>query len=164
MMQTTDSKLPRRGLVAIVGAAAAAGLLAFVPTQEGTVLHTYRDPVGVLTYCTGATEDAVWGKTYTPAECKAQLDVDLAKHAEGVMACMHVPLTDGQRIAFVDIAYNVGTAGFCGSSIARKTNSGDKVGGCNALLAWDKAGGHVLPGLTKRRQIEREYCLGTRKP
>lgn len=159
-----NSKLPRRGLVAIVGAAAAAGLLAFIPTQEGTKLTTYRDPVGVLTYCTGATENAIWGKTYTIAQCQAQLDADLSKHAEGVMDCMHVPLSVGQRIAFVDVAYNVGVYAFCNSHMAKATNAGYPDTGCDALLNWNKAGGKVLPGLTKRREIEREYCLGIRKP
>ena len=68
----------QKGLVAIVGSAAAAGLLVLTPAEEGTVYKTYRDLGGVLTYCTGATENAIWGKTYTPAECKAQLDKDLA--------------------------------------------------------------------------------------
>lgn len=89
-------KRPSKPLAAIVGTAAAAGLLAIVPKFEGTKLTTYRDPIGVLTYCTGATEDAQWGKTYSPAECREQLDRDLARHAEGVMACIKAPLTAGQ--------------------------------------------------------------------
>ena len=152
----------KKSLAAIVGSVAASALFIFTPSQEGTVLKTYRDPAGILTYCTGATEDAVWGKTYTPEQCKAKLDEDLAKHAEGVMKCIKVELTDGQKVAFVDAAYNIGVAAFCGSSMARKTNAGDMVGGCDALLLWNKAGGVVLAGLDKRRKIEREYCLGIR--
>lgn len=157
-------QINRRGLTAIIGVIAAAGLLRFVPTQEGTIYKTYRDPVGVLTYCTGATEGAVWGKTYTPEQCQAQLDKDLQSAATAVMSCVRADMTDGQKIAFVDIAYNIGNAGFCKSSMARKTNEGDKDGGCDALLQYDHAGGHVLPGLTKRRIFEREFCLGLRKP
>lgn len=149
----------RRSLAAIIGAAAAAGVLLLVPKWEGTEQKTYRDVVGVLTYCTGATENAQWGKTYTPAECRAQLDRDLARHAEGMMACLKVPTTDGQRIAYTDVTYNIGVAGFCNSSMARLTNAGDAVGGCNALLRWDRAGGRVIRGLTLRRQAEREICL-----
>lgn len=149
----------KRGLAAIVGSAAAAVLLIFTPAREGTILKTYKDIGGVLTYCTGATEDAQWGKTYTPEECKAQLDRDLARHAEGVMACMHVPLSDGQKVAYVDFAYNVGVSAFCGSTVARKANLGDLRGSCDALLMWNKAGGKVWLGLTKRREAERELCL-----
>jgi len=162
----------KRSLIAIVGAAAASGLMLLVPAQEGTVNKTYRDIGGVLTYCTGATENAIWGKTYTNEECRAQLDKDLARHAEGVMSCIHVPLTDGQKIAFVDAAYNIGVFRFCSSSIARKANAGDLRGSCDALLLYDgidklvkqKDGTMlkvhiVIPPLLKRRQKEREICL-----
>lgn len=149
----------RRPLAAIVGAAAAAGLLTLTPKFEGTVLHTYRDIGSVLTYCTGATENAQWGKTYTPEECKAQLEKDLARHAEGVMSCIHVALSDGQKVAYVDMAYNVGVANFCGSSVARKANAKDVRGSCDALLMWDKVNGKPVAGLTRRRQAEREICL-----
>lgn len=151
--------VPSKGLVAIVGAVAASGLMLLVPAQEGTVNKTYRDIGGVLTYCTGATENAIWGKTYTNDECKAQLDKDLARHAEGVMSCVHAPLTDGQKIAFVDAAYNIGVSAFCGSSMAKKANAGDMQGACDSLLLWNKAGGKVVNGLTTRRQKERELCL-----
>jgi lysozyme len=149
----------KRGLAAIVGAGAAASLLTIVPQFEGTKQKTYRDPIGVLTYCTGATENAIWGKTYTLEECRAQLDKDLAMHAEGVMACVHRPMTEGQRIAFVDIAYNIGTAGFCKSSMARHANAGDVQGSCDALLMYSYAGGQQWPGLVKRREAERKICV-----
>lgn len=149
----------KRGLAAIVGAGAAAALYVLTPSFEGTKATTYRDLGGVLTYCTGATEDAQWGKTYTPAECKAQLDRDLARHAEGVMQCIHVPLSDGTKVAFVDIAFNIGVANFCGSSMARKANAGDMRGACDALLMWDRVGSKQVAGLTRRRQAEREICL-----
>lgn len=126
-----------RSLAAIVGAAAAAALMIFTPAQEGRDLGTYRDIGGVLTYCDGATENAMWGKVYTPAECDAQLDRDLARHAEGVMACVTAPMTVGQRIAFVDTAYNIGVAGFCDSTMARLANQRDTVGSCAALFAWN---------------------------
>lgn len=158
MNKPTGAK-PQRALAAIIGSVAAAGVLLLTPMWEGTKLNTYRDVGGVLTYCTGATEDAQWGRTYTPAQCRAQLDRDLASHAEGMMACVKVPMNDGQKIAFTDISYNIGVAGFCGSSMARKTNAGDAVGGCNALLLWNKVQGREIRGLTLRRQAERDICL-----
>lgn len=157
---TDPANPPRRGLAAIVGVVAAAGLVSLVPKFEGTVPRTYKDLGGVLTYCTGATENAIWGKTYTPEECKAQLDRDLARHAEGVMECVHVPLTDGQKIAFVDAAYNIGVKAFCESSMARRANEGDMSGACMALLKWDKVNGNVVKGLATRRAIERKICEG----
>lgn len=148
-----------RSLAAIIGSAAAAGVLALTPVFEGTKTTTYRDQGGVLTYCTGATEDAQWGRTYTPEQCKAQLDRDLARHAEGMMACIRVPMADGQKIAYTDATYNIGVTAFCGSSMARRTNAGDAAGGCEALLMWDKIGGATVRGLTRRRAAERDICL-----
>jgi lysozyme len=153
----------KRGLVAIVGAAAAAVLMGLVPANEGTVLRTYKDLGGVLTYCTGATENAQWGRTYTPAECAAQLDRDLARHAEGVMGCVHVQLTDGQKVAFVDTAYNIGVTAFCNSSMARKANAGDMAGACAALSLWVNVNGRPVAGLVKRRATARAFCEG-KKP
>jgi lysozyme len=159
-MADPTKKPSRRGLLTIVGAAAAAALLAFTPTQEGRVLKTYRDIGGVLTYCDGATENAQAGKVYTPAECDAQLDRDLERHAAGIAACVPMDqLTDGQRVAFVDVAYNIGVQAFCGSSMARKASTGDMAGACDALLLWNRAGGREVVGLTKRRQRERELCM-----
>jgi lysozyme len=175
----------RRGLVALVGVVAATALFKFTPPFEDTKYTTYRDMAGVLTYCTGATENAAWGKTYTPAQCHAQLDRDLERHAAGIAMCIPLArLTDGEKVAFVDIAYNIGVSGFCGSSMARRTNAGDMVGACNALMAWNKITvwrpvigqdgkpikdwrGKVVMrkvleevrGLTRRRQAERELCL-----
>lgn len=168
----------RRGLVAVVGAVAAASLLAITPAWEGRELKTYRDIGGVLTYCDGATENAIWGKTYTPAECNAQLDRDLERHAAGIAKCMPMErLTDGQKVAFVDAAFNIGVANFCSSSMASKARAGDAVGSCNALPAWScitvgkgkgdtsgqcKTRDHskkFVRGLHNRRLAEREMCL-----
>jgi lysozyme len=151
-------------LAGIVGLAAAAALLVLTPKEEGTKQTTYRDIASVLTYCTGATENAQWGKTYTLAECSAQLDRDLARHAAGVAACLPMDrLTLGQRIAFVDTAYNIGVAGFCNSTMARLALQGDVVGSCSALYAWNQAriNGTLRPvkGLILRRMRSIEICL-----
>jgi lysozyme len=159
MSDPVKAAQPRVGLAAIVGAVAAAALLAFTPAQEGTVYLTYKDLGGVLTYCDGATENAIWGKTYTPAECKAQLDYDLARHAEGISHCVDMAkLTDGQKVAFVDTAYNIGIRNFCTSSMMRLANAGDMAGACAALKRWVKVGDKVIHGLVKRRDLVYAFC------
>lgn len=149
----------KKTLAAIIGISAAAAVLKLTPLFEGTVNKTYKDIGGVLTYCTGATENAQWGKTYTNEECKAQLDKDLASHAAGMMSCIKVPLTEGQKIAFTDTTYNIGVGNFCGSSMARKANLGDVKGSCDSLLLWNKVKGKEIRGLTNRRVIVRRICL-----
>lgn len=148
-------------LAAVVGVAAATGLMALTPKWEGTKLATYRDLGGVLTYCTGATENAQWGKTYTVDQCRQQLDKDLARHAEGVKACTPWDrLTNGQRVAFVDTAYNIGVQAFCGSSMARRSMAGDMKGACAALSLWVYVDGKVVRGLVNRRAEVRAICEG----
>lgn len=149
---------PRQKLAATVGAGCCATLLSLVPQFEGTFLKTYRDPIGVATYCTGATKGAVMGRTYTPEECSDVLAMDLHEHAEGITKCIAVPLTENQRAAFVSFAFNVGVGAFCGSTLVRTLNAGDYGAACAQLSRWTMAGGQVWPGLVKRRAAERKLC------
>lgn len=149
---------PKQKLIAKVGAASAALLLSMVPVFEGTVLKTYRDPIGVLTSCMGHTGPELrMGQKWTPEQCQQQLAEDLVRHADA-LACINRPLSDGQKAAFVSFAFNVGDKAFCGSTLARKANAGDMTGACAELSRWTLAGGKQLPGLVKRRAIEREVC------
>jgi len=152
----------KKSLAAVVGAGVAAALLTITPQWEGTKLKTYRDIGGVLTYCTGATENAQWGNTYTPAQCREQLDRDLTKHAEGIQKCLKWDaLTDGQKTAFVDTAYNIGVQAFCSSSMARLANQGDVRGSCDALMRWVYVGGKQVQGLINRRTAVKKICEGS---
>lgn len=152
-----DDQKKRAGLKATVGAAAAAALLYFVPSVEGTVLRGYKDPIGIVTACSGNTDSAVLGRPYTVQECEQLLDKDLSKHAARVMSCIRVPTTPGERAAYVSFDFNTGR--FCGSTMERKLNAGDHLGACDELPKWIYAGGKVLPGLVKRRKAERDMCL-----
>lgn len=145
-------------LIALVGTAAASTLTIFVPDFEGMVLRGYTDPVGIVTACAGHTATAVLGKPYTRGECQILLEHDLALHAEGVMKCVKVEMTTGQKAAFVSFAYNVGIRNFCQSTAAKKLNVGDHAGACKELSRWTTAKGRQLMGLVKRRAAERALC------
>ena len=41
----------------------------------------------------------------------------------------------------------------------RRLNAGDVQGAADQFLRWNKAGGQVLRGLTRRREAERELFL-----
>ncbi|MBN3779946.1 lysozyme [Burkholderia sp. Ac-20345] len=149
-----------RSLAATVGIATATLLATYVPKFEGMVLKTYRDPIGVLTYCDGETQGAVLGRTYTPDQCRAMLSARLVQFADGVDGCIDAPLTDYQRAAAISLAYNIGVARFCGSSVAHHFNAREYAQGCAAISLYNQAGGHVVPGLVNRRRIERQICEG----
>ncbi len=144
--------------IAIVGAGAAALAVPLVQYYEGTVFSTYRDPVGIITACTGHTgPELKMGQTYTREQCEEMLYKDLAKHASA-LSCVRAPLTDGQRAAFLSFAFNVGDDAFCRSTLVRKANSGDINGACAELSRWTYASGKLLPGLVRRRAAERQLC------
>lgn len=137
---------------------AGASLLAFIAAWEGVKLKPYLDVGGIPTVCAGNTKD-IEDREYSPSECAQMLERDVVTHGMEMLACVDVPLTQPEYEAYVSFSYNVGTPAFCGSTLARKLNAGDRVGACNELLRWNRAGGKVMRGLTKRRQAERELCL-----
>ena len=129
-----------------IGAGAVALCVPLVVLFEGTVLRVYRDPIGILTSCTGHTGPELrMGQVFTKEQCEQQLLADLLKHADA-LDCVKKPMTDGQKAAFLSFAFNVGTGAFCGSTLARKANAGDMRGACAELSRWTLAGGKEMPG------------------
>ncbi len=147
----------KQRLVGLVGAAAAATLLVFVPAKEGRRLEPYVDPVGIVTVCDGSTKN-VQKRKYTPEECDKILADNLADHAEGALKCLTKPTTTGQRAAYTSFSFNVGISAFCRSTLVKRHNAGDNRGACAELSKWVFAGSQVLPGLVTRRAEERKMC------
>lgn len=154
---------PQQSLQRLALATVAAASLA-IPA-EGIYNRVYKDPVGIDTYCVGETAGAQRGREYALAECMAKLSESMTKAVQQVDACQP-GLPFGVLVAFSDAAYNMGPTIACDrakSTAARLLAAKDYVGACNQLPRWNKgrvAGVMVeLPGLTKRREREREVCL-----
>jgi len=63
--------------------------------------------------------------------------------------------TDERKLnAVVDFCYNLGTGRLQTSTLKRKLNAQDWEGAKEQLMLWNKGGGKVLAGLTKRRTAE----------
>lgn len=152
------SRLRKAGYGMTVAGALAVG---FVGGKEGVSTKAYKDIVGVPTLCFGETRGVKMGDTATMDECKAMLGDALVEFEGNMRACLTSPdkIPDKPYVAFLSLSYNIGSRAFCGSTVARKANAGDLIGACNAMLAWNKAGGRVIKGLTLRRQEERKMCL-----
>jgi lysozyme len=136
-----------------------AACLALTASFEGMYPKPYRDMVGVLTVCYGETEGVKLTDHYTPQQCADMLAAKLPRYWSEISQCIKVPISDNERAAYTSFAYNVGSAGFCRSTTARKLNAGDHKGACQALMAWNRAGGREVRGLTRRRAAERDLCL-----
>lgn len=68
-------------------------------------------------------------------------------------------LNADQFSALVSFAFNVGCNAFKNSTLLRKLNNNDVEGAANEFARWNKGGGKVLKGLTRRRAAERElFC------
>lgn len=156
----------------LVGAAVGAAIAiasAFVNTMEGTRYAAYRDfGNGVWTICDGHTRGVKDGDIATPDQCEEFRRQDLFEASTAIDRCIHTPLTDKQRAAFLSAVFNLGPVVVCGSTLQRKANAGDVLGACAELtdarnskgekVGFTYAAGKRWPGLIKRRAAERAMC------
>lgn len=132
---------------------------------EGLYLNAYKDPVGIWTIGYGFTgvkhNDGTvkMGQKITKKEAEDLLNRDLnTKYGPAVNRLVTVPLLQREFDAL--ISFNFNTGGLGKSTLLKKLNAGDKAGAANEFLRWNKAGGKVLRGLTRRRNAERAMFLG----
>lgn len=145
-------------------AAAIATLIA--APAEGLRQYAYYDPPGILTVCRGHTgPEVVKGRLYSLKECDQFMTDDMKQAIAIVDRC--VPnLPEPILAAFGDAVFNLGPTVACNkqkSTAARFLAASEFAAACNQLPRWDKArimGFMVaLPGLTTRREKERQLCL-----
>ncbi|MBW6531937.1 lysozyme [Sphingomonas sp. RRHST34] len=135
--------------------------LALMHHFESCALTAYRDVAGVPTIG--------WGMTYYPAggrvkigdtisqeQADAMFEQLLARDFSPAVAAVaeQAPTTPAQFGAMVALAYNIGAAGFRGSSVARYHAAGDYPKATTKFALWNKSGGVVRKGLIRRRAAE----------
>ncbi len=159
----SSSKMKPKTLIGVIGAAAALIVTPFVSGWEsgGTPrLVAYQDIVKVWTICGGETLGVKPGMVETVTGCELREEAALIRHAEPVLACTPILRTQPNQLsAAISLAYNIGTGGYCSSTVARRFNASNWRGACDAFLMWNKAGGQVVRGLDRRRRAERDLCL-----
>jgi GH24 family phage-related lysozyme (muramidase) len=159
----------KRSLAAVVGAAAAAALVGLTASQEGVSLTPYSDRLAhdVQTVCFGDTTVAM--RAYTLPECKSMLGDRLADYAEAVRAITpgFDALTDGQKVAVIDLAYNTGLANYKGSTLRAMYIKKQFPAACDQFYRWRFVAGkdcaiaaNRCGGIVARRNLERAACLG----
>lgn len=134
---------------------------------EGCSLTAYPDPgTGGAPWTIGyGWTHPVDGKPIKPGMTIKQETADrllktgLVRYENDVLKMTKVKLTQGQFDALVSFAYNVGSRALSTSTLLRKLNDGDVKGAADEFLRWNKAGGKVLNGLTRRREAERALFL-----
>ncbi len=139
--------------------------LRLIQSFEGFSAEPYQDPVGVWTigYGTTYTETgeritAHHGRV-TKAEATDLLLMGVDEAEQAVRRSIKVFLTSNQFDALTSFTYNVGGGALQRSTLRMKLNRSQYARAANELLRWNKAGGNVLRGLTRRRAAERSLFL-----
>ena len=140
--------------------------LAIIKEFEGLRLKAYDDGVGVWTIGYGTTRypsatKVKRGDNITEEQAEAYLLHDVSRFENAVNRLVKVPLTQNQFDALVSFTYNLGEGSFGASTLLRKLNARDYSGAATEFLRWNKAGGKVMAGLTRRRKAEHDLFLRT---
>ncbi|EPH0728800.1 lysozyme [Enterobacter hormaechei] len=138
--------------------------IALIKQFEGCKLTAYQDSVGVWTIGYGWTQPVDGkpiraGMTIKQETAERMLKTGLISYESDVSRLVKVGLTQGQFDALVSFTYNLGARSLSTSTLLRKLNAGDYAGAADEFLRWNKAGGKVLSGLTRRREAERALFL-----
>ena len=135
--------------------------LALIKHFESLRLKAYVCPAGKWTIGFGSTGPHVKpGMVITEDDANNLLTADLVRFERAVDELVLVPLEQHEADSLISFTFNVGIGAFKGSTLLRRVNVGNKTSAAKEFLRWDKSGGKVLPGLTKRRKAEAKLFVG----
>lgn len=128
--------------------------------KHGDRYKAYVCPAGVLTIGWGSTgpphgkhkfdQHTLWSQ----AQCDTAFLTDMEEFEAAVRRLVKVELEPWQFDALVSFTYNCGEGNLSKSTLLKKVNAGDFEGAALEFHKWNKGGGKVLPGLTRRRASE----------
>ena len=121
---------------------------------EGCELYAYKCPAGVWTIGYGHTKGVEPGMQITEQDAEDMLKEELIEYESYINDLVTVGLNQNQFDAMVSWVYNLGAGNLKASTLLKVLNAGDYAGVPAQMLRWNKAGGKVLEGLTRRRQAE----------
>ncbi|HEV2612551.1 MAG TPA: lysozyme [Noviherbaspirillum sp.] len=133
-----------------------------VRTSDGYLLKPYLCPANVLTIGWGETGPHITPETrWTQEQADMTLELRLKQYLLGVYKrCPALYLLPPEMAAAcTSLAYNIGLGAFGASSVCRHIKRGDLAKAADSILLWNKGGGRVLAGLTRRRHAERLLFL-----
>lgn len=99
------------------------------------------------------------GSIWTEAQAEEALDKHLLYFASGVLSLSPGLAKEPPRrlAAIISFAYNCGLRNYRISTLRKRVDAKDWLGAAEQILRWNKAGGRVLRGLTRRRGVEAEF-------
>jgi len=144
------------------------GGLNIIKESEGFRADAYPDPATggePITIGYGSTASAIdkpvkMGDKITEKQAEEYLAYAInKKFMPDLKKSVKIPLTQGMIDACLSFIYNVGGGNFGSSTLVKKLNEKNYSGAADEFLRWNKAAGKVMPGLTKRRNREKELFL-----
>ena len=133
--------------------------LSLIKDFEGLRTEAYLDSVLIPTIGYGHTKDVQLGDTCTEEQATEWLRNDVGSAEKCVNNSVKVGMTQGQFDALVSWVFNLGCGRLKSSSVLSKLNAGDDVGAAESMVKYDRAGGQVIAGLTRRREAEKALFL-----
>ncbi|MGC3891299.1 lysozyme [Pseudomonas urmiensis] len=133
--------------------------LSLIKSFEGLRLQAYQDAVGIWTIGYGTTRGVKAGMSITKEKAERMLLNDVQRFESEVERLVTVPLNQNQWDALICFTYNLGTANLESSTLRRLINAGNYTAAAEQFPRWNKAGGQVLAGLSRRRAAERDLFL-----
>lgn len=124
---------------------------------EGFRSKAYKCQAGVLTIGYGHTKGVKEGMTISEDEAEKLLWGDLVRLRNDVAPLIRVGVTEGQFIALLSFAYNVGVGNLKKSTLLRLLNRGSYSHASEEFAKWIYVKGQPSKGLMNRRKREREY-------
>ena len=110
-----------------------------------------------------SAEADLWLRSEWPRITQEKADDDftrnITKAFNGVVRYVKTDLGANQLAALTDFAYNLGVGNLQISTLLRMINRGDLIEAADEFPKWNKAGGIVYRGLTRRRLAERLVYL-----
>ena len=104
----------------------------------------------------GATGPGIGpGTVWTRVQCDERLAADLFRYAtEVAQAIGDAPTSQSQFDALVSFHYNTGA--IARATLTRKHRAADYAGAAAEFARWNRAGGRIMRGLSRRRAAESE--------
>lgn len=127
---------------------------------EGLELNAYKCAAGVWTIGYGHTKGVQEGDSISEEQANEMLAEELKEYENYINTLVTVELNQDQFDAMVSWVYNLGGGNLKASTLLKVLNAGDYDGVPAQMMRWNKAGGKVLEGLTKRRQAEADLFSG----
>lgn len=127
---------------------------------EGCKLIAYQDIVGIWTIGYGETKGVYKGMTITQSQADSMVQNRYDEFETSIKKLLRISVTDNELGALTCFAYNIGLSAFTGSTLLKLLNNNtDRKIVAAEFIKWNKAGGKVVDGLTRRRIAEANLFL-----